>query len=273
VKLPVAVSAFAVWTPGGVWLDAAPALEASGTKLAPWPEAPALAQVHPRARRPPAQAIALVQLAHQLLATRAAAAGGDVPPALPPREVELLLGTASGCAAADLDFLEGLKARGAGFGSASTFVYTLATAAPAEVALALGLHGALTTVTAGNISGLVSVARAAAHVAAGRSRAGNCGGMEFSHLGSRRASGASEQDFLALFLLEAAPAKSPWPMLQGWEVGFTSPPPATPPSSPLASLLALASATARTRAAGAPEEVSGSSAEGHRARLSLAPPA
>ncbi|WP_158502452.1 beta-ketoacyl synthase N-terminal-like domain-containing protein [Vitiosangium sp. GDMCC 1.1324] len=267
----VGVSAFALWTPGGVWTNAAPVPGAPGPELASWPEAPALAQVHPRARRPHTQAVALVQLAHQLFSARAGATGG-VPPAPPSREVDLLLGTVTGCAAADLDFLEGLKTRGEGFGSPSTFVYTLATAAPAEVALALGLRGALATVTAGGISGLASVARAAAHIAAGRSRACLCGGAELARLGSRRASGASEQDILALFLLEAMPEGAPWPQVQRWEVGFAPSERTAPECSPPAALLSLATAVARAGTEGTAQVVSGSSHEGHWARLSLASP-
>lgn len=284
MTVSVAVSAFAVWTPAGVWVDAAPDAGTAGTPgvaLAPWPGAPKLAEVHPRARRPHAQATALVQLAHALLSAREARAGERF--AAPPRsEVDLLLGTQTGSSAADLDFHEGLHKRGLAFGSPSTFVYTLGTAAPAEVALALGLRGALATVTAGSVSGLTAVVRAAARIAAGRSRACVCGGVELGTLGERRASSVCGQDLLALFLLEPAVPAAPWPTLEGWEAGFSAggePPRAG--GAPEAHLLTLASAVARARAevaprgaaAAVPGRLAGVSPEGHTAGLTLVPPA
>lgn len=266
MSVPVAVSAFAVWTPAGVWLDAEPQPGTPGAVLAPWPESPPLTQIHPRARRPHPHAVSLVRLAHGLL-TRREATGP-----LPRREVELVLGTVAGSAAADLEFTEGLQQRGVTFGSPSTFVYTLSTAAPGEVALALGVRGALSTVGAGGMSGLAAVARAAAQVASGRARACLCGGMELASVGSRRASSGAGVEQLALFLLEAADAQSPWPRLQDWETGFNpdSPLPVSPlPSEPL---LGLARAVLHARQHSSPQEVAGASAEGHWARLRVVPP-
>ncbi|MCI0569703.1 MAG: hypothetical protein L0Y66_03045 [Myxococcaceae bacterium] len=272
MTVPVAISAFALWTPGGVGFDEVPLQGAPGPGLAAWPDAPSLAKVHPRARRPHAQATALVQLAHALLSAREAKTG--VPPAPPRQELDVLLGTQTGSSAADLDFLDGLKTRGAGFGSPSTFVYTLATAAPAELALAFRLRGALTTVTAGSLSGVAAVARGAARIAAGHCRACLCGGVELGSLGGRRTSGISGHDILALFLLEAAAADAPWPTLQQWEVGF-SPAPVSEASrlfhTPESALLALASSIARARTGGAPQQLDGSSPEGHTASWTVAP--
>jgi hypothetical protein len=262
----VALSSWAFWTPRGVWINsipAEPALTLSGVEgskepalsLAPWPEAPEISRIHARPRRPHTQSIAIVQLAHALLSARAALSGGGSPlPSL--AEMDLLIGTRSGSTAADLDFLEGVRNRGPGFGSPSTFVYTLPTAPLAEIAIALGLRGALATVTAGNVSGLTSIARAAAHIAAGRSRACLTGGMEM--------------DFIALFLLETAADDNRYPPLHQWDVGFGEPiPPSIRPvgASELSTLCSLASAARRIAGI---QEVSGSSAEGHWASLSIA---
>lgn len=270
MSVPVAVSAFAVWTPAGVWLDTEPQPGTPGAVLAPWPESPPLTQIHPRARRPHPHAVSLVRLAHGLLSLRE---GTARPPFPPRREVELVLGTVAGSAAADLEFTEGLQQRGVAFGSPSTFVYTLPTAAPGEVALALGVRGALSTVGAGSMSGLAAVARAAAQVASGRARACLCGGMELASVGSRRASSSAGQEQVALFLLEAAEAQSPWPRLQDWEAGFapegTSLPVTPLPSEPL---LGLARAVLHARQQPAPREISGASPEGHWARLRVVPP-
>jgi hypothetical protein len=266
--MPVAISSFAVWTSAGVWTNSAPDASAAGAGLAPWPSAPSLAQVHPGARRPHAQAVALVQLSHLLLSTRAQMAGPFA--TTPPRqELDLLLGTETGCSTADLDFLDGLQRRGPGFGSPSVFVYTLATSAPAEVSLALGLRGAVATLTAGGVSGVASVARAAARISAGRSRACICGGMEYSSSGPRRASGQCAQDIVALFLLEAAPERTSSPTLLQWGVGFA---PQSPPSTPTP-LLSLAMAVARAATSSAPEALACSSPDGHWARLTIGPPA
>jgi len=265
----VALSSLAFWTPRGVWINSVPAPVTRGRELAPWPQALEISRIHSRSRRPHTQAIAIVQLAQALLSARAALSGeGSSAPSL--AEMDLLIGTRSGSTVADLDFLEGLRNRGPGFGSPSTFVYTLPTAPLAEIAIALGLRGALATVTAGNVSGITSVARAAAHVAAGRSRACLTGGMEM--LPATKSGTISPPDFIALFLLEtAAPEDNRYPLLHQWDVGFGE---ATPPSirpvgsSELSTLCSLASSA--RRGAGI-HEISGSSAEGYWARLSLRP--
>lgn len=273
----VALSSLAFWTPRGVSINSAPAplaltlsgVEGSkgGRELAPWPQALEISRIHSKARRPHVQAVAIVRLAHALLSARAASSG-EGPPAPSLAETDLLIGTRSGSTVADLDFLEGVSSRGPGFGSPSTFVYTLPTAPLAEIAIALGLRGALATVTAGDVSGLTSIVRAAAHVAAGRSRACLTGGMEML---PAKTSGASSPppDFIALFLLEAAAKDNRFPLIHHWEVGFGGPvPPLSRPvgRSELSALCSLASAA--RRGAGI-HEISGSSPEGYWARLSI----
>ncbi len=208
------LSSLALWTPAGVWTNSAPSAQNSRADLTPWFEAPSLSTIHPRARRPHALAVALVQLAHVLLSAREEAR--DAPP-LGRHEIDLLLGTVTGSTAADFDFYSGVQIRGAGFGSPSTFVYTLPTAALAEIALALGVRGSLATLTAGSISGIASVVRSASRISTGRARACICGGVEFARIGSRRASGSVEQDVIALFLLESF-----W-LLFRWTVGQNHP--------------------------------------------------
>jgi hypothetical protein len=275
-------------------------MQGSGGDLAPWPKAPSLSAIHPRARRPHPLAVALVQLAHSLLSARDAARGA---PPLHRHEVDLLLGTLTGSASADFEFWSGTQSRGPAFGSPSTFVYTLPTAAPAEIALALGLRGSLATVTAGSVSGIASIVRAASQIASGRARACLCGGIEFARTGDRRASGSVGQDAIALFLLEAGPSSMRWPVLRDWEAGFASeeqrsdrfseaglssqePPsgrvseagfsseeqPSDPVSSlsPLSSLIALASAAVKLGASSGIEEIFDSSSDGHWARIALA---
>ncbi|HXN41731.1 MAG TPA: beta-ketoacyl synthase N-terminal-like domain-containing protein [Myxococcaceae bacterium] len=262
----VALSSLAFWTPRGVWINSVPAPLTQGRKLAPWPEALDISRFHSRSRRPHTQAIAVVQLAQALLSARALS--GDAPAAPSQAETDLLIGTRSGSTVADLDFLEGVRNRGAGFGSPSTFVYTLPTASLAEVAIALGLRGALATVTAGNVSGLTSVARAAAHVAAGRSRACLTGGIEM--LPATKSEATSPPDFIALFLLETPAEGNRYPLLHQWDVGFGEPTlPSIRPvgSSELSTLCSVASAA--QRGAGI-QEISGSSVEGYWARLSMA---
>ncbi len=262
----VALSSLAFWTPRGVSINSAPAPLTGGRELAPWPQALEISGIHSRSRRPHAQAVAIVQLAHALLSARAASSGKD--PAEPSlAETDLLIGTRSGSTVADLDFLEGVINRGPGFGSPSTFVYTLPTAPLAEIAIALGLRGALATVTAGNVSGLTSIARAAAHVAAGRSRACLTGGMEM--LPTTKSGASSPPDFIALFLLEPAAEDNRYPLIHQWDVGFGEPlPPSSRPvgRSELSALCSLASAA---RQGAGIQEICGSSAEGYWARLTI----
>ncbi len=264
------LSSFALWTPAGVWTNAAPVIQGSGVDLAPWSTAPSLSAIHPRARRPHLLAVALVQLAHALLSARDAVRGA---PPLHRHEVDLLLGTLTGSASADFEFWSGTQSRGPAFGSPSTFVYTLPTAPPAEVALALGLRGSLATLTAGSISGIASIVRSASRIAAGRARACLCGGVEFARTGNRRASGSVEQDAIALFLVEAAPASMRWPVIRDWEAGFAS---ETEPSdrvadlSPLSSLTGVACAAVKLGASSGSKEIFSSSSDGHWARITLA---
>jgi len=255
VKTTVAVTASAVWTPDGVWLNALPPVGPSKGQLAAWAGATPLGAIHPRARRPHRQAEKLVQLAHALLEARAARHVAPPPPAA---DIDFLLGTALGSAEADVDFVRGLAARGSGLGSPGDFVYTLPTSAPAEVALALGLGGALSTFAAGSISGLFAVARAATHVGQGRSAACLCGGVEMGR------SSSEGGEIAALFLLEAGSPLGNGPHLSEAAVGFASLPGLPPLESPLDTLLSLASACAGT---GQDLAVAGRSEEGYWARL------
>jgi len=268
-KRPVAVTATAVWTPGGVWVNARPNAGSAGGALAAWPDAPPLSVVHPKARRPHREATVLVQLAHVLLMARAAADPTAPPPN--PAQTDLLLGTARGSAAADGEFLRDLRERGSGFGSPSTFVYTLSTAAPAEVAIALGLRGSLATLTAGGISGLSAVVRAARRVRCGESRACITGGVELAGPAHHLASGEQLREVAALFLLESSPFPSAWPRLSDAELGFE--PVATVGNvaggdCATETLVALAIACVE-RGEPHPVEVSAHSREGHWARLSV----
>lgn len=262
----VVVSSFAVWTGRGVSVNTSPPAGPAKGGLAPWPGAPALTAIHPKGRRPHRQAVVLVQLAHALLAARATA-GQGAPRPRERAETDLLLGTASGSAAADLDFLDGLQERGSGFGSPSTFVYTLATAAPAEVALALGLRGSLATLSAGSISGLCAVVRATKHVRQGRSRACVTGGFELGGSRIQAGEGQREDEVAALFLLEASEHRARWPSVSDAELGFD--PDAQvgeAMDSSLNSLLALASACADLQRP-TPIEISGRSRDGYWARI------
>jgi hypothetical protein len=229
--------------------------------LARWSEAPALAVIHPRARRPHRQAIVLVQLGHALLSARAAV-GVGAPPVPSLAETDILLGTANGSAEADCEFALGVAERGNGFGSPSTFVYTLPTAAPAELALALGLRGALATLSAGAVSGLFAVARAVTNIRQGRSRACLTGGTELGAV-------APNGEIAALFLLEASESTAHWPCLSGAEFGFDPERAATDgdsSESPMVGLLALASACA-DRERQETIEITGTSSEGYWATL------
>jgi hypothetical protein len=269
LKAEVAVSGFAVWTPGGVWVNASPPSTPVEGTLASWPDAPRLTAIHGRARQPHRQAVLLVQLAHVLLSARAAFTR-KTPSPPQPSETDLLIGTALGSAEADASFVRGLANRGSGFGSPSTFVYTLPTAAPAEVALALGLRGALATFAAGSISGLFAIARAVCHVGQGRSRACIAGGIELGGTG-RGALSHGEGEVAALFLLEPAAPGAPWAHLSDATVGFD--PQATglgdqPLASPLDTMVALARACGDERKQ-ASVEMAAHSQEGYWARVRI----
>jgi hypothetical protein len=267
LKAEVVVSAYAVWTPGGVWVNAPPPLAPVEGPLAHWPDAPRLATIHRWARQPHRQAVLLVQLAHVLLSTRAAVTSNALS-APAHSDTDLLIGTALGSAEADADFVQGLADRGSGFGSPSTFVYTLPTAGPAEVALALGLRGALATLAAGSISGLFAVARAVRHVGQGRSHACIAGGIELGGQGRSDLSHA-EGEVAALFLLEPAAAPTQWPRLSDAAVGFdpqASTRGGASMDSPMVTLAALAAACADAEKQ-ASVEIAGRSQEGYWARV------
>jgi hypothetical protein len=261
----VAVSAVAVWTPGGVFLNAPPVAGLTGGTLGPWPEAPVLTVVHPRARRPHREATVLVQLAHALLSLRTSF--GIAPPCSR-SQTDCLLGTSRGSEAADLDFLRDLRERGSGFGSPSTFVYTLSTAAPAEVAIALGLRASLATVSAGSVSGLSAIVRAAAHVSRGDAAACITGGVELGSTGAVEGD-ESRSEVAALFLLEPSSEGTDWPTLAAAQLGFE--PVATASAvrdadSAMSTLVGLASACVGRKET-SPIQIEGHSAEGHWARL------
>ncbi|MHB8873835.1 MAG: beta-ketoacyl synthase N-terminal-like domain-containing protein [Myxococcaceae bacterium] len=224
----VVISAFATWTPGGVSVGKVPVL-GGGRVLGPWPGAPELSKIHPRARRPHAAAKVLVQLAHALLADR------DSRGPLPRAGVGLAIGSLAGCAAADAEFAAGLATRGLGFGSPATFVYTLPSAPPGEVSIALGLKGGLFTVSAGAGSGLAAVVSGAALVAARRCPGCLCGAVEVAP------PDWPGPDSVSLFLLEpegAAPAKA---RLLAWRAGFGPPPGPAGEGDPLHALARAAS--------------------------------
>lgn len=173
------ISRWAAWTASGVAIGGDPP-ELTPGPIAVWNEAPPLSKIHPKVRRPHAQAKALVQLASVVL--------GD-------RRIEglaLTLGSASGSAAPDREFNEELKKKGAGFGGPSLFVYTLPSAPLGEVAVAFGAHGPLTTVSAGAASALTAIVTAIDDVDSGRAPAVLCGGFEWG----------TDADYLCLFLIE-----------------------------------------------------------------------
>ncbi len=239
----VVLTAFATWTTGGVSVGGAPAKEPSPTaRLGPWDAALGLSKIHPRARRPHPAAKAMVQLAHAVLEARRAL--GQPPD---PGSVGLCLGSLAGCVAADYDFQQGLLTRGLAFGSPATFVYTLPTATPAEVSIALGLKGGLVTLSAGSASGLAAVAAAAAQIAGRRAAACLCGGFEMPGT-----AGAAGSESMALFLLERAGALDAACSLEA-SAGFGEPPMPAVLGDPLLALALAASgagpATARITAA------------------------
>jgi hypothetical protein len=178
--------------------------------------------------------------------------------------MDLLLGTERGSETEDVKFLQSISERGSAFGSPSIFVYTLATASPAEVALALGLRGALATLTAGSVSGLSAVVAGARHVAHGRSQACLSGGIE---VGGRAGPNAGEAEVAALFLLEPAAARCAWPTIAEAELGF-EPEATAGTDSATTTLLALASACGAAQLEKT-TEIAGHSREGHWARVRL----
>jgi len=249
----VAVTAWAVWSAGGVAVNEAP-VDGTGRGLALWPDRPAPI-VPARGRPVPPSASALVQLVQAVLTTRRARA-----PA-PPSTVDLKLGTRTGSLEVDLAFLRSLAERGEAFGSPSLFAYTLSTATGGEVSLALGLRGALSTVSTGEVSGLTALVTGAASVTAGRSDACLCGAMDVS---------GSESDVIALFLLEPALPHLHAPRLVSWKLSFD--PEAVTDSSrdtQRSTMERLAVALAHGESA----EIRASCPGGHSALLSVVPAA
>jgi beta-ketoacyl synthase-like protein len=188
----VAIRAWGVWTGGGVGLNTAPPALVPGA-LGPWADAPKLSAFHRRLRRPHPSAAALTQLGHAVL-------GGQHPPL---ERTGLVLGTSAGSAAADFEFLQGLRERGAAFGSPASFVYTLPSSAPSELSIGLGLTGGLWTVAAGSATGLTALALAAGEVSSGRLEACLCGQFELAAHAGRQTLSSVPADYACLFLVAA----------------------------------------------------------------------
>jgi hypothetical protein len=172
--------------------------------------------------------------------------------------VDLKVGTRTGSTEVDLAFLRSLAERGDAFGSPSLFAYTLSTAAGGEVSLALGLRGALSTVSSGEVGGLTALVTGAASVTSGRSEACLCGGMDVS---------GSESDVIALFLLEPALPHLHAPRLVGWKLSFD---PALTDSR-RDSLRTTMERLALALADGESAEIGGSCPGGHSALLTVVP--
>lgn len=186
------LTAWASWTASGVSVNGAPAAGAAG-KLAAWAEAPALNKVHPRARRPHPHAKKAVQLAAAMLGEKRFATLG------------LVVGTSAGCREPDLEFQAELSKKGAGFGGPSLFVYTLPTAPPGELSVALDAKGPLVAIDSGACSALTALGIAAREVDAGRADAMLCVAMELG----------VPDEHLALFLVEKQGRA-----IDGWKNGF-----------------------------------------------------
>ncbi len=246
----VGVTSWAIWNAGGVSINEAP-VPGTGAGLGLWSELPP-STPGARGRALPASASALVQLAQQVLAARRLVPLPEVPPVIGVR-----LGTMNGSRENDLAFLQSLAERGESLGSPSLFVHTLSTAPLAELSLALGCRGAVSTVSSGEASGLLAVALGAGALAAGRSAACLCGAMDVC---------GSDSDVIALFLLEPARSDLPVPRLSGWELTFDA---ARPPSpgSLRSSMERLVLALSSNE--GGP--VSASSGTGESVRLSVIP--
>ncbi len=245
----VAVTSWGVWSAAGVSVNEAP-VPGTGRGLCPWPDRPA--PILPARGRPvPPGASALVQLVQAVLTTRRARA---VPPL--PTTVDLKLGTRTGSEEVDLAFLQSLAERGDGFGSPSLFAYTLSTAPGGEVSLAVGLRGALSTVSSGEVSGLTALVTGAAAVTSGRSEACLCGAMDVS---------GSESDVIALFLLEPAQPYLHAPRLVGWKLSFDPEKPTDFRDSPRSTMERLAV----TLAHGESAEIGASCPGGHSALLTV----
>jgi hypothetical protein len=151
-------------------------------------------------------ASALITLAQEVLAARQSERFSELPP-----EIDVRLGTVHGSLVSDREFLRSLAERGYALGSPSTFVQTLSTAVLSELSIALGLHGAVSTISGGDVAGLLAVAQSARLVALGRSAAILCGAIDAS---------GGDADVVALFLLEESRGHTTAPRLVQWTVGF-----------------------------------------------------
>ncbi len=185
------ISAWATWTAGGVAINAAP-LGGVG-KLAAWPDAPPLQKIHPRARRPHPHSKKAVQLCAAMLGEKRFANLG------------LVVGTSAGCREPDVEFQAELQKKGAGFGGPSLFVYTLPTAPPGELSVALDARGPLLALDSGRCSALTALGMAAREVDAGRAEAMLCVSMELG----------VPEEHLAVFLVEKSGR-----VIDGWKNGF-----------------------------------------------------
>jgi 3-oxoacyl-(acyl-carrier-protein) synthase len=191
------ITAWATWTNGGVSINAAPAARPEPVEgrrnLAAWADAPALQKVHPRARRPHPHSKKAVQLAAALLGDRRFETLG------------LVVGTSAGCREPDVEFQAELQKKGAGFGGPSLFVYTLPTAPPGELSVALDAKGPLVALDSGRCSALTALGTAAREVDAGRAEAMLCVCMELG----------VPDEHLALFLVEKTGRA-----ISEWKSGF-----------------------------------------------------
>src|SRR5262249_1183841 len=135
------------------------------------------------------------------------------------------------------------------------------TAAGGEVSLALGLRGALSTVSTGEVSGLTALVTGAASVSSGRSEACLCGAMDVS---------GSESDVIALFLLEPAQPYLQPPRLVGWKLSFD---PEAVTDSTGDSVRSTMERLAGALANGESAEIQASCPGGHSALLTVIPEA
>jgi 3-oxoacyl-(acyl-carrier-protein) synthase len=154
-----------------------------------------LRTIHPRMRRPDGPSALLVRLGHLLLAST------GVPAVL--EETGIILGTSAGSAVSDEAFRQSVRDRGAAFGSPSLFVYTLSTAALAEMSIALRLGGPVVTVSAGAASVGEALASAWRQVRSGRLQTCIAGSFE---LGTK-----ADRITLVALQLENQSHKALWP--------------------------------------------------------------
>jgi hypothetical protein len=190
------ISAWATWTQWGVSINGAPTVRpepVEGRKLAAWEAAPALQKVHPRARRPHPHSKKAVQLAAAMLGDKRFPTLG------------LVCATSAGCREPDVDFQAELVKKGVGFGGPSLFVYTLPTAPPGELSVALDAKGPLVSIDSGTCSAITGVGLAAREVNAGRADAMLVCAMELG----------VPDEWMALFLVEKSGRA-----IDDWKNGF-----------------------------------------------------